>query len=147
MVFLNVAPPDPRGPWCEQFWIYILSESFHVNMTYFGSVVLEKKIFTWPKPIFAFLRLSPLWRGPGPLFEQFRSFFTQGWFMPRLIEIGLLVLEKKILKEFQCNYFPLEKSNPLHFKNLESPLPRNDLCQFWLKLAVWFWRRSRKCES
>jgi hypothetical protein len=30
-------------------------------------VVLGKKIFKWPHPIFAFLWLSPLWRGPGPL--------------------------------------------------------------------------------
>jgi hypothetical protein len=96
-----VAPPDPRGPRCEQFWIYIISGSFHVNMTYSGSLVLEK-IFKWPHPIFALLWLSPLWRGSGPLFAQFRIPFTQGWFMPSLIEIGQLVLEKKIFKNFQC---------------------------------------------
>jgi hypothetical protein len=55
--------------------IYIISESFHVNMTYSGSVVLVK-IFKWPHPIFAFLWSYPLWRGPGPLFEQFRIPFT-----------------------------------------------------------------------
>jgi hypothetical protein len=26
-------------------------------------LVLEKKIFKWPHPIFTFLQLSPLWRG------------------------------------------------------------------------------------
>jgi hypothetical protein len=55
MVFPIVAPPDPRGPLCEQFWIYIISGSFHVNMTYSGSVVLEKKIFKWPHPIFVII--------------------------------------------------------------------------------------------
>ena len=25
--------------------------------------------------------------------------------------------------------------------NLESPLPKDALCQVWLKLAQWFWRR------
>jgi hypothetical protein len=55
MVFLIVAPPYPRGAWFEQTWIYIISESFHVNMTYSGSVDLDKKIFKWPHPIFAFL--------------------------------------------------------------------------------------------
>jgi hypothetical protein len=62
IVFPIVAPPDPRGPWYQQFWIYIISESFQVNMTYFGSLVLEKKIFKWTHPIFAFLGLiiSPL---------------------------------------------------------------------------------------
>jgi hypothetical protein len=55
MVFLIVAPPDPWGPWFEETWNYIISESFHVNMSSSGSVVLEKKIFIWPLPIFAFL--------------------------------------------------------------------------------------------
>jgi hypothetical protein len=70
--FPYCAPPDPRGPWCEQFGIYIISKSCHVNMIYSDSVVLEKKIFKWPHPIFAFLWLSLLWRRPAPLFEQFK---------------------------------------------------------------------------
>jgi hypothetical protein len=124
-----VAPPDPRGPWCEQFWIYTISESFPVNMTYSGSVVLEKKIFKWSHPIFAFLRLSPLWRGPGPLFEQFRIPFTQGWFMPSLIEIGLLVLEKKIFKNFQCIFTllwlsPLWEEQSPSFEQFRIPSPQ-----------------------
>jgi hypothetical protein len=69
-----------------------------------------------------------------------------------LIEFGLLVLEKKIFKIFSafllfCYYLPLEKGDPLHLNNLETPLPKDDLCQVWLKLAQWFWRRSQKCES
>jgi hypothetical protein len=35
----------------------------------------------------------------------------------------------------------LEKGYPLYLNKLESPLPKDDLCQFWLKLAQWFWRR------
>jgi hypothetical protein len=77
MVFSDVAPCNPRGLWCEQFWIYIISGSFHVNMTYSGSVVLERKIFKWSYPIFAFLWLSPLWKRLGILFEQFRIPFTR----------------------------------------------------------------------
>jgi hypothetical protein len=121
-------------------------------MTYPGSVVLEK-IFKWPHPIFVFLWLSPLWRGPGSIFEQFRIPFTQGWFILSLIEIGLLVLEKKIfLKNFSvflhfCYYLPLGKDIPLHLINLKSPLPKDDLCQVWSKLAQRLWRRSRKCKS
>jgi hypothetical protein len=55
-VFPIVAPPKPRGPWFEETWIYmyIISESFYVNMTYSGSVILEK-IFKWPYLIFEFL--------------------------------------------------------------------------------------------
>jgi hypothetical protein len=32
----------------------------------------------------------------------------------------------------------LEKDNPLHLNNLESPPPSDDLCQVWLELAQWF---------
>jgi hypothetical protein len=35
----------------------------------------------------------------------------------------------------------LEKGYPLCLNKLESPLPKYDLCQDWLKLAQWFWRR------
>jgi hypothetical protein len=40
-----------------------------------------------------------------------------------------------------CDYLPLEKNNSLHLNNLESPPLKDDLCQVWLKLAQWFWRR------
>jgi hypothetical protein len=46
-----------------------------------------------------------------------------------------------------CYYLPLGKGVPLHFNNLESPPPKDNLCQVWSKLALWFWRRSQKCKS
>jgi hypothetical protein len=65
-----------------------------------------------------------------------------------LIEFGLLVLEEKILKYFQCIFtLFLLSPNPLHLNKLESPPPKDDLCQVWLKLTQWFWRRSQKCKS
>ena len=45
------------------------------------------------------------------------------------------------------NYLPLEKSRALHLNKLESPSPEDALCQVWLKLAQWFWRRRWKCEK
>jgi hypothetical protein len=129
MIFPIVAPPDPWGLWFQETRIYIISERFHVNMTYSGSLVLKKKIFKWPYPIFAFLRLSPLWRGPGPLFEQFRIPYTQEWFMPSLIEIGQLVLEKKIFKNFQCIFTllwlsPLGVGRSPSFEQFRIPSPQ-----------------------
>jgi hypothetical protein len=38
-------------------------------------------------------------------------------------------------------YFPLEKGYPLPLNKFESPSPKDDLYQVWLKLAKWFWRR------
>jgi hypothetical protein len=113
------------------------------------AVVLEKS-FKRPQPIFTFSWLSPLWRGPVPLFKQnlnslypkiictkfdwfwpagsgeedfgknsvyfytftiispwrrviplvwtSRRFITQGWFVPSVVKLGPVVLEKKIFK-------------------------------------------------
>jgi hypothetical protein len=33
------------------------------------------------------------------------------------------------------------------YKLKTKPSPKDDLCQVWLKLAQWFWRRSRKCKN
>ena len=60
--------------------------------------------------------------------------------------IGSVVLEKKIFKFRQCifsikNYLPLEKGGALHLDKLESPSPKDALCQVLLKLAQWFWGR------
>ena len=40
------------------------------------------------------------------------------------------------------NYLPLEKERALHLNKLESSSPKDALCQVWLKLAQWFWRRN-----
>ena len=39
------------------------------------------------------------------------------------------------------NHLPLEKGLALHLNKLESPSPKDALCQVWLKLAQRFWRR------
>jgi hypothetical protein len=98
-----VVPPDPLGPWLAT-WIYIISESFHVNMSSSGLVVLEKKIFKWSQPLFVFLWLSLPRKEPCPSFQQFSILFTHGWFVPSLIDIGLLVLEKIFFNINTCKY-------------------------------------------
>ena len=45
------------------------------------------------------------------------------------------------------NYLPLEKGGALHLNKQESPSPKDALCQVWLKLDQWFWRRRWKCEK
>jgi hypothetical protein len=45
-----------------------------------------------------------------------------------------------------CYYLPLGKGVVLHLYNSESSLPKDDLCQLWLKLAQQFWRRSGRCK-
>ena len=41
-------------------------------------------------------------------------------------------------------YLHLEKGLALHLSKLESPTPKDALCQVWLKLALWFLRRFLK---
>ena len=36
---------------------------------------------------------------------------------------------------------PWKKGGALHLNKLESPLHKDALCQIWLTLAQWFWRR------
>jgi hypothetical protein len=67
--------------------------------------------------------------------------------VPSLVKIGPAVLEKKIFKNFQCIFThlllsPLVAKQSPSFEKPESPPPKDDLCQVWLKLAQWFWRRS-----
>jgi hypothetical protein len=42
---------------------------------------------------------------------------------------------------FEIRYLPFEEDLALYLNNLESPPPKDDLCQVLLKLACWFWRR------
>ena len=45
---------------------------------------------------------------------------------------------------------PLKRAGPFSGTNLnplKSPSPKDALCQVWLKLAQWFWRRRWKCEK
>ena len=35
----------------------------------------------------------------------------------------------------------------LHLNKLQSPLPKDALCQVYLKLALWLWKRRRKYEK
>jgi hypothetical protein len=56
-----------------------------------------------------------------------------------MIEFGLLVLEKNFFLNLLFRYYlPLEKDYSFGLNKLESPSPKNDLCQVWLKLAQWF---------
>ena len=83
------------------------------------------------KTIFSFLRI--VWS----LFVKPWVSFTWGCFVPSLVEIGSLSIEKKIFKFCQCIFISPWK----HLNKLESFLPKDALSQAWFKLAQWFWRR------
>ena len=69
--------------------------------------------------------------------------FTRECFVPSLVEIGLVVLENKILKLRLCIFAisllsPLWKGRGPSFEEIESPLSKDALYQVWLKLTHWF---------
>ena len=81
--------------------------------------------------------------------------FTQGRFVPNLVEIGPVVLGRKIFKLGKyifaiLSYLSLEKGHDPSFEQIsvpnfrqhKSPSPKDDLCQVWLNLAQWFWGRG-----
>ena len=58
--------------------------------------------------------------------------------------------EKKFISSMYFSlfryYLPLKKGVALQSNKLESPSPKDALCQVWLKLAQWFLRRRWKWE-
>ena len=84
------------GPSFEEIWIPFTKGCIVAGLVEADLVVLEKKIFKFRQRIFAFSLLYPFGKGQGPSFEQTSILFTQGGFVPSLIEIGPMVLEKKM---------------------------------------------------
>ena len=74
--------------------------------------------------IFTISKLSPLGKGWGPSFEQTWLPFTQGCIVPSLVEIGSVVLKKRIFKflQFFFRYFviicPWKRVGPSIWTNL-----------------------------
>ena len=74
-----------------------------------------------------------IWRNLNP--------FHPRMLVPSLVEIGTLVLKKKSFKFSEC-IFSILKLSPLWAcgPSIKYPLPKDTLCQVWLKLAQWFFK-------
>ena len=86
---------EGHGPSFEQTWIPLTQGCFVPNLAEIGSVVLKKKILKYFQYNFSMLLLPPLEEGCQPSYVQTWFPLTQGCFVPSLVEIGLLVQEKK----------------------------------------------------
>jgi hypothetical protein len=80
---------------------------------------------------FTLLLLPPLWERQSPSFDDIWIPFPQGWFIPSLVKIGSVVLEKKIIKWPQflhfCDYLPFEEDLALYLNKLEFPSPKDNM--------------------
>ena len=68
--------------------------------------------------------------------------FTQGCFVQVWLKLAARFWEKivNVILLFR-NYLPLEKGETLHLNKLESTSFKDALCQVWLKLTLWLWKR------
>ena len=142
---LLLSPLEERcGPLFVKIWITSSKDALCQIWLKLSSSFKER-IFNYFQYNFTISLLSPLWEGCGPSFEKSWIFSTQGCFVQSLVEIDVVVLNKKILKNFNiillfCYYLPLEKGMAFHLNKLESPSSKDALCQVLMKLTLWFWR-------
>ena len=109
--------------------------------------------------IFAISLLYPFGEGCASSFDKLessssKSVLCQLWlklvycFWRRFSNFINVILLFYLPLEQKCDPFPpWNKSVTLYLKKRESHLNKDALCQVSLKLAQWFWRRSRKCEK
>ena len=119
-------------------------------------MVLEKKIFKFVNVFSLFFNYLPLEKGGdlhlkkllNPLYPRMHC-ANFGWNWPcgsgeDDLSNSLMYFRYIVI----ALYLLLEKGGvALYLNKLESPSSKNALCQVWLKLARWFWRRRWKCEK
>ena len=92
-----------------------------------------------------------IWRGKTQS-SPFWVPFTQGCFMPGLVEIDPMVLDKKIFRFRQWillfrNYLPLEKGVALYITNFNSLHPRMLCAEFGLNWPSGSWEEDENAKS
>ena len=147
--FVIITPWKRAEPFIlkKKPWIPFIQECFVPSLVEIGTAVLEKKIFKSCQCNFTILQLSPLEKRNSPSIEQIWIFLAQGCFVPIWLYWPSGSGEEDFLNTSM--YFSYSKLSPLwnragpslNLNKLESPLPKDALCQVWLKLAQWFWRR------
>ena len=102
--------------------------------------------------ICSFVIISP-WKGAGPfIWTNFNPLHPRihcamfGWNWPGRSGEDNFFNFGNVFSLFR-NYLPFEKDVALHMVKLESPSPKDALCQLWWKLVQWFWRWKWKCEK
>ena len=129
MLLLDIGKSDKR----PNGHIAHLRNQFKSTHDYIISLIKRRKY-----PLFSLWKL----KGYCSSFDQTWIPFTQGCFVPSLIEIGPVILEKKIFKFRQFillfrSHLPLKKGIALHLNKHEYSSPKDALYQIWLNLAQW----------
>ena len=139
-----------RGPSFKQTWIHSPKDAFY-------QVWLKLIQWFWRRRFLQcfflhfFVIISPwkrvgpfIWTNVNPLHPRVLC-VKFGWNWP--IGSGEDFFYFANVVSLFRNYLPLEKGGNHHLNKPESHLPKVALCQIWMKLAQWFWRRRWKCEK
>ena len=92
-LFIIISPWKKVGPFIWT-WVLITQGCIVPSLVEIGPVVLEKKTFKYFQYNFNISLSYPLGKGRGPSFEQTWIPFTQGCFVPNLVENGPVVLKR-----------------------------------------------------
>jgi hypothetical protein len=111
LIFTITSPLKRTCPLFEQTSIPF-TKWYVPSLIDFGLQVLEKKIFKNVQCIFTHLLLPTLGEGQSASIEQTWIRFPHGWFVPSLVKIGPVVLEK-IFKRPQTIFTCLSPPPPL----------------------------------
>ena len=115
-----------RGPWGTSLtW-----ETSSNQQTHIITLILEGR-----KPIICFFVIK--WS----LSVKPWIFFTQGCLCQVWLKKTLLSIVS-IFRDY--NYLPYEKGEALHLSKQEFPSLKDALCPVWLKMPLWFLRKSFK---
>ena len=124
---ISLLSPFGKGqcPIFEETWISFTQckEDLCQFFVEISTVALEKTIFKCRQFLFPILLLCPLGKGLGLSFEQTWIPYTQGCFVPSLVENDHIVQDE--IFEFSSMYFPpfhyyfpLERNMTLHLHKL-----------------------------
>ena len=134
-LFVNLESPSPKDALCLN-WLKLAQWSWRRKFKNFANV-----FSLFPKYL-------PLKKGMALPLNKFETqLFKDASCVTSLVEISAVVL-KKIFKCGQCIFAiwklsPFEKGCGPSFEQTLIPFTQEsfELCQIWLKLAQWFWRR------
>ena len=103
-------------------------------------VVLEKKIFNFINIFSLFRNYLPMEKGGAHHLIKLESPLPEDALCQIWLKLARLFLRRRsfnFVKVFSLfrNYLSMEKGGALHLNKLEFLLPKDALCQVWLKLA------------
>ena len=95
---------------------------------------------------------SPIWEINFSYLNKIESSSPKDAWCPVWLKFAQWFWRRRFLNavdvfSLSCYYLTSEKDVTLYLNKLEFPLPKDVLCQVWLKLIQWFWRRRWKCEK